>query len=165
MSTKTVSPFVFLISHLFQQPFLCRFKDVPFQIIWWNIAQDICKILQGSNFQCEQFMLFDESSAWTIISAHEHLWALRSSLEYGAVVTWVLLRTQECSWRHGPILMNAHEHSWAFFNTHKCSRILMSTHESSWVFMNAHERSLVPMRAHSTTHSAYGCSRAVFSTH
>ena len=68
VSHNSVSTFVFWISQLprgleipsltfFNSPFHVDSKNVHFVIIWWNLDQDIAKILQGSYFDSQHFFL------------------------------------------------------------------------------------------------------------
>ena len=99
---------------------------------------------------------------WVLISTHQHLLALVSIIEYGAMASSVLMRNNKCPWSHGPPLMTVLELSRVLLapwrQAHECSWLLMSTHGCSWVFMAALSFLWVQM-------SANWCSRMLMIVH
>ena len=105
------------ILDIFQLPFPCRFEKYP---LFYHLVKSRLRYLQittGRSFQKLTFLFFVESNTWAVMSTIEqplalmssskHLWALRSSSDYVAMFSGVLLSAHECSWvlsvpRHQP---------------------------------------------------------------
>ena len=102
---------------------------------------------------------------WVLISTHQHLLALVSIIEYGAMASSVLMRNNKCPWSHGP-------RSWLFLSSQECSLLhgakLMSVHGCSWVLMAAHECSWLLLASYEckwVLTGAQECSWLYMSTH
>ena len=119
---------------------------------------------------------------WVLISTHQHLLALVSIIEYGAMASSVLMRNNKCPWSHGPPLMTvlelsrvllapwrqAHEYSWLLMSTHGCSWVFMAALSFLWVQMSANWCSRMLMIVHEHSWAAMNTherSLALISTH
>ena len=127
----------------FNCPFHKDFKIIQFAIIWWDLDQDLAKILKGSHCKNQHFSFITESRTWTLRitqeysgalkSTHEHSWVLVSTDKYGSKALWVVM----APWHQ------AHKCSLALMiavgTMVPCSWVLMATCECSWILMNANE--------------------------
>ena len=93
--------------------------------------------------------------SWAHMSAHEHLWVLRSSQYFVVMMPWALLSAHDDSRHHGVMLATSHD-NWRLPKRRVLCLLVdpmlyelwRHTHECSWPFMSTHGHSLAALSTH-----------------
>ena len=88
----------------FNSPFRVEFENIQVFIIWWNLDWDICKLLQGGQFNHKYFVYFlikrlsSNEYYGAVLSAHKRSVAFLDTKEQLRESCHGTMSTFECSW-------------------------------------------------------------------
>ena len=118
----------------FNCPFRVDLKNIHYFSIWWNLDWDICKLLQGGQFNHKYFVYFfikrlsSNEYYGAVLSAHKRSVAFLDTKEQLRESCHGTMSTLECSW----VLMSAPERSQVltvyWHHAQWCLKALKSTH-------------------------------------